>query len=278
MNPLLTTKEEAFRAGMDNLEAFRGRAVKLPGGALLFCTKGEADVAIDMQPAHIVPQTNISLLPGMVFSVERASADFQSHYLAFSEEMFTAASFRLDPTYIHFLKAHPCHLHQGNPEELRGIHGLIEASNAICGDMENVCRRAIAQHLLQIFFLNTYDKVRRLLDHAYTGGSSRKEELFKRFIALVHAHGATQRDVGFYATRLCISPRYLSVIAREVGGTSAKGLIDEFLILELKVTLQSTDLSLKEIADQYRFPDQSFFGRYFKKHTGLSPKAYRLAQ
>ncbi|MCD8292168.1 MAG: helix-turn-helix domain-containing protein [Prevotellaceae bacterium] len=278
MNPLLTTKEEAFRTGMDNLTCFLHHAVKLPGGALLFCTKGEADVFIDMQPAHIVPQTNISLLPGMIFSLERASADFECHYFAFSEEMFAAASFRLDASYIHFLGTHPWHTHRGGKEELGAIYGLIEASNAICGDMENRCRRAIALHLLQIFFLNTYDKVRRIPAHELTLGSSRKEELFKQFITLVHAHGSTERDVGFYATRLCITPRYLSTIAREVGHTSPKAFIDECLTLELKVALQSTDLSLKEIADRYRFPDQSFFGRFFKKHTGLSPKAYRMAQ
>ena len=56
---------------------------------------------------------------------------------------------------------------------------------------------------------------------------------------------------------------------------SAKEIIDENLILELKMALQSTGMSLKEIADKYRFPDQSFFGRYFKKHTGMSPKEYR---
>lgn len=76
-----------------------------------------------------------------------------------------------------------------------------------------------------------------------------------------------QRDVAFYAEQLCISTRYLSAITKEVGQISAKEIIDEFLTLEIKVALQSTNLSLKEIADRYNFPDQSFFGRYFKKHT-----------
>ena len=60
-----------------------------------------------------------------------------------------------------------------------------------------------------------------------------------------------------------------------MGKTTAKEIIDDFLILELKVALQSTGLSLKEIAEKYRFLDQSFFGRFFKKHTGMSPKAFR---
>ena len=91
----------------------------------------------------------------------------------------------------------------------------------------------------------------------------------------MHTHCALQRDVAFYARELCITTRYLSTITKEIGKTTAKNLIDSFLILELKVALQSTDLSLKEIAEKYRFPDQSFFGRFFKKHTGMSPKAFR---
>lgn len=99
--------------------------------------------------------------------------------------------------------------------------------------------------------------------------------MFKKFINLVHTYCTTQRDVVFYADQLCISTRYLSAITKQVAENSAKEIIDENLILELKMALQSTGMSLKEIADKYRFPDQSFFGRYFKKHTGMSPKEYR---
>lgn len=154
-------------------------------------------------------------------------------------------------------------------------HRLITASNAIYRDSENLYREAIAQNLLQIFFLDTYDKVQRYFTEEQINGSNRKEELFKKFINLVHTYCTTQRDVAFYADQLCISTRYLSAITKQVAEDSAKEIIDENLILELKMALQSTGMSLKEIADKYRFPDQSFFGRYFKKHTGMSPKEYR---
>lgn len=147
--------------------------------------------------------------------------------------------------------------------------------NAIYRDSENLYREAIAQNLLQIFFLDTYDKVQRYFTEEQINGSNRKEELFKKFINLVHTYCTTQRDVAFYADQLCISTRYLSAITKQVAEDSAKEIIDENLILELKMALQSTGMSLKEIADKYHFPDQSFFGRYFKKHTGMSPKEYR---
>lgn len=246
----------------------------MTNGVLLFCFSGEADIILDLKQYHIVPNTNTIILPNSIFSLTSASKDFSVHYFAFSEEMFRTASFRLNPAFIHFLKENSSYTHT-LPEALRSINGLIEASVAIYNDFTNRFRENIAQNLLHIFLLDTYDKVQRLFTQEQIEGSSRKEQLFKKFINLIHTHCTTQRDVTFYAEQLCISTRYLSAITKQMGKDSAKEIIDEFLMLELKVALQSTDLSLKEIADKYRFPDQSFFGRYFKKHTGMSPKEYR---
>lgn len=274
MNPLLTSKQETFRAGTDNLEFFRERLLKMNNGALIFCTQGEADITIDLKKYHIVPNTNIMLLPNSIVSLTAASKDFLVHFFAYSGEMFKAACFRFEPPFIHFMKENACYTHTGE-EPVRSIKSLIMASNAIYLDSDNLYREAIAQNLLQIFLLDTYDKVQRYFTEEQINGSNRKEELFKKFINLVHTYCTTQRDVTFYADQLCISTRYLSAITKQIAKDSAKEIIDENLILELKVALQSTGMSLKEIADKYRFPDQSFFGRYFKKHTGMSPKEYR---
>ena len=240
----------------------------------MFCISGEADITIDLKKYHIVPNTNVTLLPHSIFSITSAAKDFEMHYFSFSEEMFKTICFRLNPAFLHFMSENACYTHT-REEELHAIHGLIKASNGIYEDKENRFRNTIAQNLLQIFFLDTYDKVQRLFTQEQIEGSSRKDELFKKFISLVQKHCTVQRDVAFYAEQLCISTRYLSAITQQVGENSAKEIIDEFLILELKIALQSTDLSLKEIADKYHFPDQSFFGRFFKKHTGMSPKGFR---
>lgn len=81
--------------------------------------------------------------------------------------------------------------------------------------------------------------------------------------------------MSFYADKLCISTRYLSTIVRSVARSSAKEFIDRAVILEIKMMLQSTDLSVQEIAYRLRFPDQSYLGRFFKKRTGESPTEYR---
>ena len=246
----------------------------MKNGVLMFCIDGEADITLDLEQYHIVPNTTVMILPNSIFSLTSATKKFRVHYFAYSDEMFKAACFRLDPPFIHFLKENACYTHT-DKEALRAITGLTEASSAIYRDSADQFRNPIAQNLLQIFFLDTYDKVQRLFTQEQIEGSNRKDELFKKFINLVHTHCITQRDVAFYAEQLCISTRYLSAITKEIGNTTAKEIIDDFLILELKVALQSTGLSLKEIADKYCFPDQSFFGRFFKKHTGMSPKAFR---
>lgn len=274
MSPLITTPQEKFKAGTDNLEYFNNRLVKMNNGALMFCTEGEADITIDLKTYHIVPNTNIILLPKSIFALTQASNDFKVHYLAYSEEMFKVVCFRLEPPFIHFLKEKSCHTHT-ETTPIQFFKGLLAASRAFYLDSDNCYRDAIAQNLLQIFFFDTYDKVQRLFTPEQIEGNNRREELFKKFINLVHTYCVTQRDVAFYAEQLCISTRYLSSITQQIGKVSAKEIIDDFLMLELKVALQSTGLSLKEIAEKYHFPDQSFFGRYFKKHTGMSPKEYR---
>ena len=91
----------------------------------------------------------------------------------------------------------------------------------------------------------------------------------------MHEHCASQREVSFYADKLCISTKYLTGICKAVTGDSAKKIIDDFAILEIKVLLQSTELTVQEIADRLGFPDQSYLGRYFKRHEGMSPKEYQ---
>lgn len=94
----------------------------------------------------------------------------------------------------------------------------------------------------------------------------------------MHEHCTEQREVAFYADRLCISTRYLSTIIRSVAHSTAKEFIDRSVVLEIKMLLGSTELSVQEIAYRLHFPDQSYLGRFFKKHTGVSPTEFRNAK
>lgn len=144
-------------------------------------------------------------------------------------------------------------------------------------DRDNIYRNTIIRNRLQNVLLECYDKLQRYFDYREPAAlrASRQTELFHRFVELTHEHCAQHREVAFYADRLCISSRYLSAIVRSIAHSSVKEFIDRAVVLEIKMLLQSSDLSVQEIAYRLHFPDQSYLGRYFKHHTGQSPTEYR---
>ena len=100
----------------------------------MFCSGGEAEITIDLEKHHIIPNTNIMLLPGSILSLRSASPDFRIHYFAYSGEMMRVACFRLDPAFMHFMKENSCYTHT-RPETIRPILRMIDASAAIYADI-----------------------------------------------------------------------------------------------------------------------------------------------
>lgn len=105
---------------------------------------------------------------------------------------------------------------------------------------------------------------------------NRKEEIFHDFLTLLEKNYTQERSISFYADRMCLTPKYLSTIIKEVSGKHGMQWIDEYVSLEAKALLRNSNLSVKQVSDQLNFPSQSMFGRFFKKMTGFSPKQYKL--
>jgi len=103
----------------------------------------------------------------------------------------------------------------------------------------------------------------------------REEILFKEFIRLVSEHHRKERRVDFYAEQLFLSPKHFSTVIKKVSGKTAGQWIDEYVILEAKTLLKYSAMSIQEVAYYMNFPNPSFFGKYFKHHTGLSPSEYK---
>lgn len=104
---------------------------------------------------------------------------------------------------------------------------------------------------------------------------SRKEHLVMQFATLVNSHFREQRSVQFYAGKLHITPKYLTETVKEVSGKNARDIIDDFVVLEAKLLLDMLSLSVGQVAEKLNFSDQSFFGKFFKRKAGISPKEYR---
>lgn len=96
-----------------------------------------------------------------------------------------------------------------------------------------------------------------------------------KFIIAVSESFRERREVSWYAERLCITPKHLSAVCKETSGRTAGEWIESYVTMEAKVLLKSTDMTIQEIAAKLNFANQSFFGKYFKHQTGLSPTAYR---
>ena len=273
-NSSLTILREPFISGTDeNLSPVMHHLWKLEGGAIYFCRKGWAHATINLKDYEIVENTQVVLLPGTIIRINGCSSDFTASFFGFPKEMFMEACMRFEPIFFRFIKEQPCYV---LPQENTGaINGLIRATTAIYNDRENRFRNQIAKNHLQSFMLDIYDKCYRYFGKHKIEGGTRQDEIFKSFVSLVHEHCASQREVSFYADKLCISTKYLTGICKAVTGDSAKKIIDDFAILEIKVLLQSTELTVQEIADRLVFPDQSYLGRYFKRHEGMSPKEYQ---
>jgi AraC-like DNA-binding protein len=104
---------------------------------------------------------------------------------------------------------------------------------------------------------------------------SRADVIFTRFIKLVENNYKQERRVGWYARQLCITPKYLSETVKSVSRRTPNEWIDYYIILELRVQLKNTIKNIKEIAEELHFPNQSFLGKFFKDHVGMSPSKYR---
>ena len=105
--------------------------------------------------------------------------------------------------------------------------------------------------------------------------TSQHEKLLHDFLELIYQHYKTHRDVSYYAQCLSLTPRYLTTIIKKTSGKNALQWIEEYVILEIQILLRHTDMTIKQIAYEMNFCDQSFLGKYFKRVTGMSPEKYR---
>lgn len=138
-------------------------------------------------------------------------------------------------------------------------------------------RREVAQYLIVSLL---YD-LRYIYEHTCTAAPtrlSRQEEVFRCFIALVSEHNRSERTIGFYAGKLCLTPHYLSTLIRETSGQTVMQWINQAIVLEAKVLLRHSDLLVFQIADELNFPTPSFFSKFFKRMTGMTPVEYQKMQ
>ena len=279
-NPITTPSGEPFAVGSSDFAFYDDNTVHNDNGAILFCLEGSARAVIDHYSGTILRHTSGILLPGTSLRLERRSRDFRMACFTFTREMFVEIAGRFDHAFFRIMKERPLF---DLPEPMvEGMKYWFEIVGYTYRDRENIFRNLITRNRLQNLFLDAYDKMQRYSDQFRQERNSeisgRQNELMLRFLSLVKEHCRSERSVAFYADKLCISTRYLAAVVRNTAHEPVKAVIDRAVILEIKDLLQSTELSVQEIAFRLHFPDQSYLGRYFKKLTGFSPSAFRNTQ
>ncbi|MGL4519281.1 MAG: helix-turn-helix domain-containing protein [Phocaeicola sp.] len=178
------------------------------------------------------------------------------------------------PTFI-LLKENP--IFQLTPQELEELatyYKLMEENITQTGYYQlEVMQRLTALYLYKIG--NILSRNQAVYEKQKRHTASRESIILNQFLQLVATHHTSERRVSFYAEKLFLSPKYFSALIKRASHTSASEWIDNYVIQEAKSLLKYSNLSIQEITYHLNFPNPSFFGKYFKQHTGISPKQYR---
>ncbi len=166
---------------------------------------------------------------------------------------------------------------QIEPQEAAYIHDISKLMRSVLCDYAPTPNR---EKIISSLFAAMFHYVMGILQqHSLPGTgkvSNRTDELFNRFLDLLREHCSTERSVEFYASKMGITPKYLSLILKKKSGRNASKLIDEAVVYEAKRLLKYSGMSIQEISEKLNFASQSFFGKYFKQRVGVSPSRYKV--
>lgn len=252
-------------------------AIPIEYGAIIYTHTGKARVRINFDHWDMENQSVLIFFPGDMIKWEMANANFSAEMITYSSDILRAASLNIEHAVYNALKAdRRC----GYPELIEHVVSSMFSIFNFYFTVEHysLTDRIVALQL-QAFFIGFYDYLQaNPKEHMRTKGTQRTDELFNRFMELLEAEYRTGREVNYYAQRINISRKYLGIIVTGKTGVSPKRIIDEYVLVKLKLALRITKRSLKQIAHDFNFADQSALTRYFRTHTGISPQQYRLKQ
>lgn len=160
------------------------------------------------------------------------------------------------------------------PEEVELVKEYFHMIKARIDTPVHMFRRDVARMLMAALIYDMGNAQHRVLQTSERK-LTRAEAIFTQFITLVEENFRRERRVSWYGKQLCITAKYLSETVKQVSHRTPNEWIDNYVVMELRVQLRNSTKSIKEIAHDMNFPNQSFLGKYFKEHVGMSPMNYR---
>ena len=240
---------------------------------MIFHFAGSINLKIDMVEYDLSePNNSIRIMPSQIVGLESVSADFDAHVVIMSRSflenllVYINGNVSLRPG-IKLDAIEPL-----QPVEVRGLDLFVNALRRVLQNDDNPYRMKVVQHVIMAIFYSS-ERLRDINDNDPTRSSA--DNISRTFLQLVKDNFRQERQLKFYSDALCITPRYLSRVVRECTGSSASDWIERYVVLEARALLKSTNMTIQQISDYLNFPSQTFFGKYFKRRAGLSPKEYR---
>lgn len=248
--------------------------------ALFLVLEGEADLTVDHMPYKLIKGSFLTLMPSHTLRMIHVEEDFRGYLIAVSSSfMNDYGLFRQKNTsmlrYVEIRK-NPCAVFEPSETEVVCDQMLLVRSKIRQKDhyfYKEIMQNALAGLMLELGNIFSAKK-----EFTASPALSRKEDLLEQFLKLLFENCREQHGVAYYAERLFITPQYLSLILKTLTGKSANKWIDDALIMEARVLLKAPQATVQQVADLLHFSDQSTFGKFFKKHMGVSPMEYRKSR
>ena len=297
----LSSQQEAslFLSG---LEEWQEGPQVLTYGAILICRKGMAMLNVNYKDWELYEGAVITFFPNDVVELKvdgdckspqtengdcrspetengdckspQTANSFQVEILKYNPSLLREASLQLEQTVYSSLREDRCR--KDTPVVTNIINGMFGLLKVYFDQSECTCISQLVLCQLKAFFIGFHEYLQRNSQYRPDEVKSyRVRELFNRFMMLLEKDYKISRDVNYYAEKMNISSKYLTNIVNQVTGHTPKTIIDQYVILQLKLHLKRSTQSIKEMAWEFHFADVSFFCRYFKKHTGLTPQQIR---
>ena len=245
---------------------------KLKHAAICICTAGHCSIKVNLQHYEIESPMLVTLMPGQIVEGIDYSPNFDSITIVLSKHFIDMLN--LPGWQQQYMTLFNNPVNTISVDALRHLEIFYTILHKAASDEENPFRLQVMENLIRVFYYGGVSKFRKFESSV----TPIKNSIVERFMELVQEHYREERLIGFYADKLCITPKYLSKLVKENTGRSAGEWIDSYVILEARAMLQSSDMTIQQIAASLNFPNQSFFGKYFKRATGLSPKQYRSSK
>jgi AraC family transcriptional activator of pobA len=264
-NAVLNNSDMSYYAGSPNL---------LDDGCIVLCRSGRAELQVNFHHYMLEKDNIITLFPGDVVQMHCASSDFNCEVLAYNASMLREASLHFEHSVYSSLRSNRFTDNRELIEKV--VKSMFSMIRYFITESGYEGKNAIILLLLKSFFMG-YDEYLKNNPQGIPEqeGSQRTNQIFNKFMEILERNYKQSRDVAYYAGQLFITRKYLGMIVQRKTRHTTKQIIDEYVIMQLKLTLRTSQASLKQIAAEYNFSDASFFTRYFRHSAGIKPIDYR---